>query len=366
LQQAIKSGYLEYVKRKCIVHYRSISDKSIIGYFILLLCSAALIIPVSAITLTPGSSTAGSATISNGDPVYINGIATGHPQNGLQVWFIGYNTAKISNVAVNEDNTYTYELKSADTQNLASGQYLVIVQHPMMNGQFDIVYSPADGKVINKQLGTGTSIFQLTSGGSLQSTDAATALMRAINSQNIDDTFATASFYINPPQARISPIGDHRVGDKFTIAGSTNLAVGDKLQVDVYSSSFVPTSKSQSGEYSGASGVVEVKQGSIGYNQWSFEIDTSGFKPDEYLVKVAGITQDVTGSTTFNILQPLPATTQVPQTLVTTVPVTTPASAIVTTPVERTQAPMTTHSAMPLWISGCGVLATIAILNLKK
>ena len=346
--------------------HRSISGKSIIGYLILLLCAAALIIPVSAITLTPGSSTSGSATISNGDPVYINGIATGHPQNGLQVWFVGYNTAKISTVTVNADNTYSYELKSADTQNLASGQYIVIVQHPMMNGQFDIVYSPADDKVVNKQLGNGMSIFQLTSGGSLQSTDAASALMRAINSQNVDDTFAMASFYINPPQALISPIGDHRVGDKFTISGSTNLAVGDKLQVDVYSSSFTPTSKSQSGEYSGASGVVEVKQGSNGYNQWSFDIDASGFKPDEYMVKVSGIIQDVTGSTTFNILQSPPATTQVPQIVATTLPVTTPASAIATTPVVPTQTPTTTHTALPLWISACGVLATIAILKLKK
>jgi len=354
------------VIRKCIVDHQSFSQKNVCGYLILFLCIAALAVPASAVTLTPGSSTAGSATISNGDPVYINGVATGHPQNGLQVWLVGYNTAKISNVAVNADNTYSYELKSADTQNLASGQYLVIVQHPMMNGQFDIVYSPATGKVTNKQLGDGMSIFQLTSGGSLQSTDAASALMQAINSQNVDDTFATASFYINPPQALINPIPDHRVGDKFTISGSTNLAVGDKLQVDVYSSSFVPTSKSQSGEYSGASGVVEVKQGSNGYNQWSFDIDASAFKPDEYLVKVAGIIQDVTGSTTFNILQQLPTTTQVPQTVATTIPVTTPASAIATTPVERTQTPTTTHAALPLWISVCGVLATIAILKLKK
>ena len=354
------------MNRKCIVDPQSFSQKNVCGFLIIIFCIALLAAPVSAVTLTPGSSTSGSATISNGDPVYINGIATGHPQNGLQVWFVGYNTAKISTVTVNADNTYSYELKSADTQNLASGQYIVIVQHPMMNGQFDIVYSPATGKVINKQLGDGMSIFQLTSGGSLQSTDAASALMQAINSQNIDDTFATASFYINPPQALVNPIPDHRVGDKFTISGSTNLAVGDKLTVDVYSSSFTPTSKSQNGEYSGASGVVEVEQGSNGYNRWSFAIDSAGFKPDEYMVKVSGIIQDVTGSTTFNILQSLPATTQVPQTVATTLPVTTPVSAIATTPVECTQTPTTTHSALPLWISACGVLATIVILKLKK
>jgi len=344
---------------------RSCSLNPVFGYLVLAVCIALLAVPVSAVTLTPGSSTAGSATISNGDPVYINGIATGHPQNGLQVWLVGYNTAKISTVTVNADNTYSYELKSADTQNLASGQYLVIVQHPMMNGQFDIVYSPATGKVINRQLGDGMSIFQLTNGGSLQSTDAASALMRAINSQNIDDTFATASFYINPPQALINPIPDHRVGDTFTISGSTNLAVGDKLMVDVYSSSFTPTSKSQSGEYSGVSGVVEVMPGSNGYNQWSFAIDATNFKPDEYMVKVSGIIQDVTGSTTFNILQALPATTAVTVTAESTPDVTLPVSAAAT-PATSAASPTTQKSPVPVVVCAGSLFCAGIALHRKK
>ena len=75
----------------------------------------------------------------------------------------------ISNIQVNADNTYSYQMTSADTENLASGQYLVIIQHPMMNGQFDIVYDPSTGNVINRQIGSGTVIFQLGKTGSLQS-----------------------------------------------------------------------------------------------------------------------------------------------------------------------------------------------------
>jgi hypothetical protein len=339
--------------------------KTVCECLILILCLTGLAVPALAITLTPGASTSSSATISNGDPVYIQGVATGHPQNGLQVWLIGYNTVKISTVAVNSDNTYTYELKAADTQNLASGQYLVIVQHPMMNGQFDIIYSPSTGQVINRQLGRGTAIFQLTSAGSLQSPDAASALMRAINSQNVDDTFATASFYVSPPEALINPIGDHAVGEKFTISGTTNLAVGDNLQVDVYSSSFVPTKKSQTGEYSGSSGVVQVMPGSNGQNQWSFAIDASGFKPDEYIVKVSGITQDVTGSTTFNLVEQLPSTTQVAATP--EIPsVITVAASTTATPVSPTTVPTTKKSALPVWISAWALLAAGAALRLEK
>jgi hypothetical protein len=317
--------------------------------FILLIV---IVQPASGITLTPGASS-GLNTISTGDPVYITGIATGHPVNGLQVWLIGYNTVKISNVQVNADNTYNYEITSSETQNLAYGQYLVIVQHPMMNGQFDIVYSPSTGQVINRQMqasggtGSGTAIFQLTRSGSLQSPDAASALMRAIGSQNVDDTFATASFTISPPNAFINPVGDHVVGDKFTITGTTNLAVGDKLQVDVYSSSFSPTKKSQSGAYSGASGVVEVSAGPDGRNQWSFDIDSSGFKPDEYIVTVAGIIQDVKGSALFNILAATPVPTspllsETPQMEITM------ASAIATTSSQDT-IPPTTPADMPVW-----------------
>jgi hypothetical protein len=339
-----------------------ISSVSRMGILILSACLVLSVIahPCLGITLTPGAQS-GSATIANGDPVSIHGIATGQPRNGLQVWLIGYNTVKITNVAVNSDNTYSYELKPADTMNLASGQYLVIVQHPMMNGQFDITYSPSTGQVINRQLGSsGSAIFQLTSGGSLQSTDASSALMQAINSQNIDDTFATASFYVSPPDAFVHPVGDHAVGDKFTITGSTNLAVGDDLQVDVYSSSFKPTSKNQPSGFSGASGVVQVQPGNGGLNQWSFPIDASTFTPDEYIVTVAGILQDVHGSSTFNIVPALPVTT-VSQTSVVTVPVTSPP-----TPVPPTEVPTTKKSPLPLWCGAGALLSAIALVSLNK
>ncbi|MDO9035255.1 MAG: hypothetical protein Q7U51_08645, partial [Methanoregula sp.] len=259
--------------------------------------------PVTAITLSPGNSFSGAPTIANGDPVYIHGIATGHPQNGLQVWLFGNNYVKITTVSTNADNSYEYELKPADTRTLAPGQYFVLIQHPMMNGVFDIYYNAGTGTVINRQLGTGTSIFQLTGGGSLQTPAGANALMQAINSQNIDDTFASSSFIVNPPTAFINPVGNHVVGEKFTISGSTNLAAGDNLMVEVTSSSFKPTYKSQSAEFSGAAGIVKIQQGSGALNQWSFPIDASTFKPDEYIVKVSGITVDVTGSTQFNIVE---------------------------------------------------------------
>jgi len=271
-------------------------------------CIFSFILPATAITLSPADTRSSPPTIANGDPVIVNGIATGHPQNGLFVWLVGTNYAKTGSVSVNADNSYSYELKPADTRNLAPGQYMVLIQHPMMNGEFDIIYNPATGEVINRQLGAGMSIFQLTGPGSLQTPSGGLALMQAINSQNIDDTFTTVSFLVSPPNAFIDPPGDHVAGDRFTAGGSTNLAVGDNLMVEVTSSSFGPTQKGGGSQFSGVSGMVQVVPGTHGYNRWSFDVDTSTFRPDEYILKVSGITVDVTGSTTFNLVAKIPTT----------------------------------------------------------
>ena len=325
--------------------------------FLLLICALLIIPPIAAISLSPGSSFAGAPTIANGDPVYIHGTATGHPSNGLQVWLIGYNYVKITTVTTNADNTYEYELKSADTQSLAPGQYFVLVQHPMMNGVFDIYYDSSTGRVINQQLGTGTSIFQLTGTGSLQKTDGANALMQAINSQNLDDTFATTSFIIGNPTAFINPIGDHAVGDKFTIQGSTNLAVGNNLMIEIISSSFKPTQKVQGDEFSGSAGTVKVEPGTNGFNRWSFDVDASTFKPDEYSVKVSGTTIEVTGSTTFTIVEKLPTTvkTSSPETIVlTTIPITTTPPTPLTTTQKSPLSP--TMIVVAFILVGCAML----------
>jgi len=118
-----------------------------------------------------------------------------------------------------------------------------------------------------------------------------------------------SSFIVEKPTATINPIGDHHIGDKFTITGSTNLAVGDYLSVEIYSSSFKPTQKEQSSQFSGSSGTVTVIPGTNRSNIWSFDVDTSAFKPDEYIIKVSGITNEVTAFSTFIILEPLPLTT---------------------------------------------------------
>ena len=115
--------------------------------------------------------------------------------------------------------------------------------------------------------GNATSIFKLLGAGSLQGSDAAEALVEGINDANVDDTYTKLQFLVEEPVIRIDPIGDKHVGDKFTITAQTNLAVDDEVLVQVYSSSFKPTQKSQSGEFSGATGTVKVTKGDSGTEQ---------------------------------------------------------------------------------------------------
>jgi hypothetical protein len=300
---------------------------------------ASIIFPVNSLILTAGEQQEVTPVFPKGDPVVIRGVATGHPQQGLQVWILGNNYAHVSTVSVNADNSYQFKLVGQETQNLASGQYFVLIQHPMMNGEFDIVYNAGTGQVINRQRGGGMAIFSLTGAGSLQGPQAAEALLSAVKDPDTDDSFTTVSFYVEPPHAFIDPISNYAVGDRFEIGGSTNLAPGDDLLIEVYSSSFHPTTKEQGGEFSGITGMVKVQPGPGNYNHWSFPVDTKSWKPDEYIVTVSAILQNVRESTTFIITEKrapaitLSASSQVTTMLSTTTATTGPHPSTQETPV---------------------------------
>nr|WP_319540615.1 MEMAR_RS02690 family S-layer glycoprotein [uncultured Methanospirillum sp.] len=267
--------------------------------------------------------TASGSVAAKGDKLYVRGTAEGDPSLGIALWILGKNKVLYATESVNDDMSFEYELTKETTKSLYAGQYFVVVQHPMYNNEFDVYpdnpLSPQN--VLGSYPTRGSQLFKIGGQGALQGTDAAEALIQAINNAMVDDTYTKLQFLVEEPKVTINPIGEQKVGSKFEIAGTTNLAYDDNdLLVEVTSSSFKPTDKSQSGEFSGATGTVKVQQGTDGLNKWSFSVDASTFKPDEYIVRVSGVTCDVVETSLFNVVEAggAPATVKEPAAKVTT------------------------------------------------
>jgi hypothetical protein len=127
------------------------------------------------------------------------------------------------------------------------------------------------------------------------------------------------------PRVPVDSIGTRYVGEQFTLYGTTNLAAGTILLVEIRSSSFKPTTKNESGEFSGISETVVVIAGDP-YNYWECSVDTSSFRPDEYTVTVEAVETGVSTSGVFRVLQAPPMTTPAPT------PTTEPATTLSETP----------------------------------
>jgi len=250
--------------------------------------------------------TASGSVVAKGDKFYVLGTAEGNPSKGIAIWILGKNAAIYTTETVNDDMSFKHEIKAATTASLYAGQYFVVVQHPMYNNEFDVYPDNplAPQNVLSSYPTRGSQIFTISGPGALQGTDAANALVQALNSPMIDDTYTKMQFLVEEPKVSINPIGEQKVGSKFEISGTTNLAYDDNdLLIEVTSSSFKPTDKSQSGEFSGATGTVKVQQGTDGLNKWAFTVDASSFKPDEYIVRVSGVTTDVVETAVFNTVE---------------------------------------------------------------
>jgi len=101
------------------------------------------------------------------------------------------------------------------------------------------------------------------------------------------------------------------------------------------------------------------------YNTWSFTVDASTFKPDEYLVTAESIQPSQTTTGTFNVLAGTPTT--VSTTVPPTPAVTTAAPTVVPTTVA-TAVPTTTAKPQPGFGAAIALvgLGAVALLVLRR
>jgi hypothetical protein len=99
------------------------------------------------------------------------------------------------------------------------------------------------------------------------------------------------------------PGGNYRVGDEILITGTTILSPGNPLLIEIRSSAFGPSNKTDPTYFSGATAVIEVLKGSSeGQNTWRYLLNTSGFTPGEYSLEITGLkVQNFRESATFSL-----------------------------------------------------------------
>ena len=241
--------------------------------------------------------------VAKGDNLYVRGNAEGDP-SVLMIYIFGTNFYAKHSVTVEDDGSYEKKIEIPDS--MSSGQYFVVVQHPMYNGEFDAYETDGTFQVKNF-VGSNTagdqSSFVVTGANKLQGSQAADALTKMIDSQNIDDIYTKLTFNVAEPWIKISTVGDQATGSKITLSGTTNLAVGDQILIEVQSSSFTAADKTQETSTSGFSGTTKVAGGEGVDNVWSIEIDSTNWKLDEYTVKAQGIEAEVTTTLNFNLVE---------------------------------------------------------------
>ena len=298
------------------------------------------------------SATTSGATVAKGDDLKITGIAQGNPLN-VFVWIFGKNyygkpsDLYVRQASVESDGSFELKLGSSVTKDLAAGQYFVIVQHPMgVTGDAGSIHVTANGEIWGGGISSADPI-PLTG---LQAPAAASALINLLDSPNVPDTYVKLTFVVAEPNLFIDPIGTKTAGSKFTISGTTNLAVGDTLNVEVTSAAFQPGSKTEASGFSSSAGNAVVQKGD-GANKWSFEVDATSFKPDQYIVKVESIETSTTATATFNVVAGGEPTTP-PEGNVTT-----------TTTTATTTTATTTTAATPTTTPGFGALVALAGLG---
>ena len=184
-------------------------------------------------------------------------------------------------------NKFKFTLgKNTVTNNMAPGQYFMVLQHPMYDGYFNILDA---NKVfyLNTEGNADDSNTYLFSTDARQTANAAQALCDALDSQNIDDMYVKYSFFVvgEDQSFSISDIPTSVVkGDKIVISGvDTASEEGTPVTVEMISTAFAAVPK----ETVGSAAFIVVTTEVAKDGTWEVTLDTSDLNVDEYSLSVA-------------------------------------------------------------------------------
>ncbi len=249
----------------------------------------------------------GPSVIAAGDPLYITGVSAG-AYNGVAIWIFGHNRMIYDTVPVDSGGFFEYELRESQTESLVPGQYLVVIQHPMGNGEFDIWPDGRRELVLGSYPYPGAPQFRISGPGALDSSSAASALINALKSPFIDDTYSTREITIRSPKIVLDDASaEYFLYEPVYVTGTTNLAVGDRLLIEITDNQFIPTIKGSDRGSDGFSGTAEVMPGPREDRIFSLTIPPGRLDIGEYRVFVQAVSSRASDSGLLAILPVPPA-----------------------------------------------------------
>ncbi|WP_265582373.1 hypothetical protein [Methanofollis aquaemaris] len=226
--------------------------------------------------------------IRQGDSLRIDVRPTGNPP-GIRIWIFGENGPVMETITEQYYNRWQYSLSPEETVNL-SGDYYVIVQHPMEDEVFDVrplhPENASDLRIIDTH-GTVTDL------GTLSPQDAAQTVADTVSS--CDDTAVQLSFEVEECRYLFFDVSfysnEGRIADgKIRLDGWSNFPAGTLLDwtLTPYNETTVL-----------ASGETEVR--SISSDAWDVEVDLSALDGGNYTVTVSGPDGTVKDSLNFTL-----------------------------------------------------------------
>lgn len=245
--------------------------------------------------------------VARGDSLIITGQSSGGGGSAVAIWIFGKNYFWYDEVSVERDGYFEYELAGWQTGSMVAGQYVVIVQHPMSNGEFDIWPDGARNLILGRYPYPGAPIFRVGGPGALMGSAAAQALITALDSQFIDDTYSRWDIRVTSPKISVNESSLTQVtGEPVVIEGTTNLGLGKRLLVEITDNRFAPTSKNDrtgSYGYSGTAIIVDRN----GERSFVFTVPAGRLAPGEYRFIIQAVESDAMTSGLLIITEPVVA-----------------------------------------------------------
>ena len=265
---------------------------------------------------------------------------TAEAAENVMFYVFGNNKFASGKLAVDDDGTFEKEI-TINANEFATGQYFVVIQHPMYNGIFNIgplYYNQTSGlyeltaedpaaitvgnkgkaEIVLNTTASYDSVKPAPKANVLfntlerQSSNAAEALCQALDTQNIDDLYVKATFVVAQPTATINPVDDVAKGAKLVVSGTSNMAPGTLVTVEMLSTAFAAIPKESVNSASFITLTTKVQEDGT----WEVEFDTTGLNVDEYTI---GATVDSikTPTVVVKVLESAPVTPEQPDTPVT-------------------------------------------------